>query len=279
MGDREGEAFQVATAGACLAAIGQIELAVESYQRALAYAREAGDRRFEARQMGNLGVAHGCLGDSDRAVDRLEQAKRLASELGDRLVEAGALVNLGDVLTDQHDWATAMSSFEAGIRIADEIQDPDLRARGRWGMALAALCTGDLARSQVLAEQAREFLVPLVAHEIVLLGLILVRASQPRKAETSFRAALRHADDLLAREARLFAVLDAKGLALSGLALVTGEQDHAASAAAAYSAARSITRARGVVGRAALLFDQLAAADHANALSRVGPAVRGEEPS
>lgn len=278
LGDREGEAYQVANAGTCLAAIGQYEPAIEGYKRALAYGREIRDRRFEARQLGNLGIAYGCLGDTARAIESLEQAHRIATELGDRLVEAGTLVNLGHLFIDRTDWATAVSRYEAGIRIADEMQDPDLRARAYYGMSLATLCAGDLSRSRSVAEQAQEVALTLGAHDIVMLGVILARSQEFAKAEREFSRAIRNAEALLTREAKLFAALDSKGLALAGLALVTRDQDRAAAAAEAYRAARSICRAPGIVNRTVMKFHQLVVADEKGVLSSIRPDVAGESP-
>ena len=68
--------------------------------------------------------------------------------------------------------------------------------------------------------------------------------------------------------------LDAKGLALAGLAVLEGG-DHAAEAIAAFRAARAITVAPGIVGRVKRLLDAMAPADAAGILAPVSRAAEG----
>jgi hypothetical protein len=71
-----------------------------------------------------------------------------------------------------------------------------------------------------------------------------------------------------------YGALDAKGLALAGLA-VLGGGDRAAEAVAAFRAARAITSAPGIVGRVRRLLDALAPTDPAGILARVHEAAEG----
>lgn len=70
--------------------------------------------------------------------------------------------------------------------------------------------------------------------------------------------------------------LDAKGLALTGLAVLEGAQRDA-EAIAAFRAARAITKAPGIVGRVRRLLDARAPADAAGVLSPIYPAAEGRE--
>ncbi len=65
-------------------------------------------------------------------------------------------------------------------------------------------------------------------------------------------------------------------LALCGLALGAGGQDYVQQAGESYRAARAITSAAGIVGRALRLFDALAVVDEAGILAGVRDAIAGE---
>ncbi len=73
-----------------------------------------------------------------------------------------------------------------------------------------------------------------------------------------------------------YGALDAKGLALCGLVLCEGERNYIGEAIHAYTKARSITRAPGIVGRVLRLFDELTKADTQGLLSGVREAAGGK---
>src|SRR5205823_13221427 len=95
-------------------------------------------------------------------------------------------------------------------------------------------------------------------------------------ATEAFQAAISHADVMLDRNGQNYEALDAKGLALAGLAVLEGGQ-RAAEAIAAFRAARAITKAPGTVGRVRRLLDALAPADSAGILVGVSEAAEGRD--
>jgi hypothetical protein len=76
-------------------------------------------------------------------------------------------------------------------------------------------------------------------------------------------------DALLGHNDTNYGALDAKGLALCGLALCDEDTNYIPDAISSYEAARSITRAPGIVGRVLQLFDELVKADTQELLSGV----------
>jgi hypothetical protein len=94
----------------------------------------------------------------------------------------------------------------------------------------------------------------------VLLGVIALRQGERPAAQEAFAEAVAQADALLAHTAQYYDALDAKGLALCGLALC-GQGDALPAAVGAYRAARAITQVTGTVGRAVRLLHALAQAD------------------
>jgi hypothetical protein len=76
------------------------------------------------------------------------------------------------------------------------------------------------------------------------------------------------AEKLLKLTPQNYEALDAKGLALCGLA-VAGKPEKVESALAAFRAARQITRAAGIVARVRRLFNELLPADSGGILAPV----------
>ena len=131
--------------------------------------------------------------------------------------------------------------------------------------------------ARAAAEAARVHDVPKNNHNILaLLGLIALRQGDRVASVEAFSAAISHADVMLERCEQNYEALDAKGLALAGLAVLEGGQ-RAAEAIAAFRAARAITSAPGIVGRVRRLLDALAPADAAGVLARVAEAAEGQD--
>ena len=76
---------------------------------------------------------------------------------------------------------------------------------------------------------------------------------------------------LLALADRNVNALEARALALSGLAVATGDPAQAAEAAEAFARARAVTRAPGVVADTRRLFDIITAHDHSGILAALDP--------
>ena len=111
---------------------------------------------------------------------------------------------------------------------------------------------------------------PLTSYHVhSWLALLLARVRDRQGAQKAFQRAIRSTNQLLEREPKLFRALDAKGLASSGLAVLTGESRHLASARDAYAQARAVTRAPGVVRRVELLLSQLGQIDRDGILADV----------
>ena len=112
-------------------------------------------------------------------------------------------------------------------------------------------------------------------HNSVLLGVVAYRQRDLNVAKQTFAAAIDQADALLAMTPERYAALDAKAIALCGLALC-GDTEQAIAARAAFRAARAITSAAGVVRKVLQLFDALALADESRVLADIRPAAAGE---
>lgn len=151
----------------------------------------------------------------------------------------------------------------------------------------------DLSNARTTAEIAQGFNYPQNNHNISgLLGLITLWQNDISPARRAFETAVSQADQILNQTPQYFGALDAKAMALSGLALCakrisynkgilpgseTGEpQEYVEAAKAAYRAARTINADAGVVRWELRLFDALAVADETGVLKTVRDAAEGK---
>jgi tetratricopeptide (TPR) repeat protein len=269
LGDRDEAGISLANLGLAYAALGQFERAISHNEEALAIAREVGERRGEGIYLHNFGCACQALGQFEQAIRYHEQFLAIAREIGERRGEGYALFRLAEALNDEgrHDEATRRA-VEA-VRMGRETGDPKIASHGNSNLALARLCVGELPGARAAAEAARPHDVPRNNHNVLaLLGLISLRQGDRAAAAKEFSAAISHADVMLERCAQNFNALDAKGLALAGLAVLEGGH-RAADAIAAFRTARAITKAPGIVGRVRKMLNLLAPSDAANVLARV----------
>ena len=211
-----------------------------------------------------------------QAIAHYEQALAIARETGNRNDEGSWLGNLAEILSDEGHYAEAIQHAIDAVKIGNEISSPNLGSYGNGYLALAYLYSGDLSAARAAAEAARQYDELLNNHYVSLLfGIIALQQGDRALAHQAFTETVTCADTLLSASAQNYAALDSKGLALCGLAL-TEDPNRVAEAAAAYRAARAITKATGIVQRVLRLFDTLAQADADGILAPVRAAAAGE---
>ena len=138
-----------------------------------------------------------------------------------------------------------------------------------------SLYNGDLVAARRMVEAASCHRFPVADPETsTLLGVVAYRERDLRVAKEAFSMAIAQADELLAMTPDRYAALDAKALALCGLALC-GNTQQIPAACEAFTAARKVTSAPGVVKRVLQLFDALAQADHGHILAEVRSVAAG----
>lgn len=260
--DRWGEGTWLGNLGSCYSDLGETGRAIEYHEQALKISREIGDRRGEGADLGNLGSCYSALGEIRRAIELYEQALDIAREIGDRRGEGSRLGNLAEALIDDGRLDDAQRHATASVELAGELDSPDLASFHNTTLALARLQGGEMAAAGEAAAHACSLDVPANNHNAqALRGVIALRQHDRDAAQQAFSAAIAAADALLARTPELYNALDAKALALCGLALCDDEPARVAEAVAAYRAARAINKDAGIVRREQRLLDVLAEAD------------------
>jgi hypothetical protein len=165
--------------------------------------------------------------------------------------------------------------LEQSIEIADEIGNVQFQEISRTSAAIASLYEGDLAEARRMVEAAGRYHFPLEdVNASMVLGVVAFRQKDLSAATKAFAAAIGQADELLAMTPERYGALDAKALALCGLALC-GNTEQIPAARAAFTAARKITSAAGIVKKVLRLFDALAVGDADHLLADLRPVAAG----
>jgi tetratricopeptide (TPR) repeat protein len=264
----------------CLACLGRIAEAIKCCEEALSFARDCVERKQEVVALANLGQYYGELGETDNALDKCDKSIAIAKAIGFGLGEAAALRNLADLDVDNNRLKRAVEEYKQAMELADASQSAHLQQTIRTGLALAQLFSGQLAYAQESVKEACQYDVrALNCKAFAILGVILQRREDSRAAADAFRMAVQHADALLERTPQAYQALDAKALALSGLALSEDSNEYAEYAIDAYQAARRITHDAGIVRRVLRCFDDLAKSDSTQRLTSVRRAAAGTEPA
>ena len=259
-----------ATWGTAAHSLGEYERAIDLHTQALAIFRDIGDRQGEGAALGNLGLCRYSLGEYERAIDLHAQALAIARDIGDRYGEANALDYLGRAWLASGEARRAVTLLEQAVSIADITGDIEPAVEARSWLARARLQLGDPAAALTAAAAGRELPYPAEEPAIRLLeGLALLGLHRREESVQAFRGALAAADALLALADSNVAALQARALALSGLAAATGDPARAAEAGEAFARADAVTGAAGVAADTRRLLDQIACHDQSGILAQI----------
>ena len=137
-------------------------------------------------------------------------------------------------------------------------------------MARTQLQLNDAAAGLATTAAGRELPFPTEEPTLLLLeGLALLKLNHSGESARAFSDAVTAADALLALADRNIAALQARALALSGLAAATGDPARVAEADEALARAHAVTDAAGVVADTRRLFGHIARHDRSGILARV----------
>ncbi|MCJ7625107.1 MAG: tetratricopeptide repeat protein, partial [Anaerolineaceae bacterium] len=123
IGDRCGEENHLGNLGLAYSNLGQVEKAIKCYEKSLLIAREIGDRRGEGADLGNLGGVYRNLGQVEKAIEYYKKALVISKEIGDRRGEGADLGNLGNAYSNLEQVDKAIEYYENALVIAKEIGD------------------------------------------------------------------------------------------------------------------------------------------------------------
>ncbi|MEQ9357203.1 tetratricopeptide repeat protein [Coleofasciculus chthonoplastes] len=96
---------------------------IETFQQALAIARQLKERELEAIILSNIGFAYNTLGQPQKALDFYKQALPIYKEVGDRSGEATILNNIGEVYYGMGQPQKALEDYNKALPIFQEVGD------------------------------------------------------------------------------------------------------------------------------------------------------------
>jgi tetratricopeptide (TPR) repeat protein len=273
IGDRQGEGVWLGNLGLCHYCLGDYRQAIDLNTQALAIARDTGDRQGEGAMLASLGLSHYCLGDYRQAMDLHTQALAIARDMRDRYGEADALNYLGRVWLASGDPHQAVTLLEQAIAVADATGDIEPAVEARSALARAQLQLGDPAAALAAATARPELPYPAEEPAMRLLeALALLELHRTDEAMLAFGVAMTTADALLAFADSNVAAIQARALALAGLATATSDPVRASEAVDAFTRAHAVTSAAGVAADTQRLLEMIGAHDQTGVLTRLSAA-------
>ena len=270
IGDRQRESAELGNLGNCHFDLGDYRQAIDLYSEALAIARDIGARRLEGITLGYLGNCHTSQVNYRQAIDLHTQALAIVRDIGDRYAEATALDYLGRAWLASGDERRAVTLLEQAVNVADSTGNIDPMVKTRSGLARALLQLGDQAGVLAAIAAIPEPPYPIEEPTLRLLeGLALLELHRPEESARAFTSVLMSADALVALADSNVAALQARALALAGLAAATGDPARASEAAEAFTRARTITSAVGVTADTQHLLERIIARDQSGVLAEL----------
>jgi CHAT domain-containing protein/tetratricopeptide (TPR) repeat protein len=116
-GDTYPRALALFSIGISYYSLNDYRKALEYFDQASPLAAAVKDRRLEAGINNYAGGMLDLLGNVDKAVEHFQRANKLAHDVGWLQAEGDALVNIGKIYGDQADWQQALSFYEKGLLV------------------------------------------------------------------------------------------------------------------------------------------------------------------
>jgi len=118
---KEGMAADYGNLGIVYWIKGELEKALEYYEKALELDEELGRKEGMANQLGNIGIVYQIKGELGKALDCHERALELDEELGRKEGMANQLGNIGIVYQDKGELEKAMDCHERALELDEEL--------------------------------------------------------------------------------------------------------------------------------------------------------------
>ncbi|MCL5959532.1 MAG: tetratricopeptide repeat protein, partial [Chloroflexi bacterium] len=104
------------------------ELATHHYERAALYWKRVNNAGYLGHTLNGMGVVQYYLGQYEKALETFEEALAKAREVGYLRVESYVLASIGDVHRDQQRYQEALDSYESSLQIARRVDESFLIA-------------------------------------------------------------------------------------------------------------------------------------------------------
>jgi CHAT domain-containing protein/Tfp pilus assembly protein PilF len=118
--DRDGQAQALNSIASVYNELGQFVRAIESYERALKISKESKDALGESGILNNMGIVYRNLGQFDRAIKLYQDALKIQQKLGDRVGIARTINNLGLVYRNNKEYASSLDYYRQALALTKE---------------------------------------------------------------------------------------------------------------------------------------------------------------
>jgi transcriptional regulator with GAF, ATPase, and Fis domain/tetratricopeptide (TPR) repeat protein len=140
--------------GNAYAARGENQKALELYEQSLTIAGKIADRRIEGINLLNIGHSYSLVGEPQKAIDYFLRALELQRAVGDKSSEAISYNNLGELNSQLGSFKKALDYYNRGYELAQKVKEPRIELANLRGLADLYLTLGDFKESSEKVRQA-----------------------------------------------------------------------------------------------------------------------------
>lgn len=172
---------------------GQYNLAITTYEQALAIMRSLATAQIdEAQMLGLLGNAYESLGDYDAAIAAQRESITLARSLDANNLVANALLSIGNLHRYQAEYATAIAHYLQGVELARTHNNPATVAYGLNDLGITYQHLGYLDKAIAAHTESLELTQltqnpSLQAGILLNIGIIQAHNDSPEAARQTYR--------------------------------------------------------------------------------------------
>ncbi|MEU7477007.1 tetratricopeptide repeat protein [Lentzea sp. NPDC042327] len=156
LGDAQATAAMQLSLGTAQWSAGELRVAAEHFERAVAASRVAGDRYRELSTLGNLGGVHSELGALTEAADCYTRELAFYTEIGDSARRARALGNLGLAQLRLGALADAAAHLRAAVELRESIGETRSAANSLGALGIVHRYLGETGQAAVHLCRARQ---------------------------------------------------------------------------------------------------------------------------
>ena len=135
---------------------GDMEKALEHYEKALEIHTEIGNKLGMTSALGNMGIIYRIQGDMEKALEHYEKALEIDYDIGNKQGMANQLGNMGVVYQIQGDMTKALEHHQKALEIDDEIENKQGMANQLGNMGVVYQTQGDMEKALEYHQKALE---------------------------------------------------------------------------------------------------------------------------
>lgn len=160
-GDRRGQGVSLGALANIYKIQGELQKALDSFEQALELLDRPQDRRYRAFQLHNLGTLYHRLGRREAALDNLRAAERAFAGLGLLRWQASSLSQIGQLALESGDSERALRTLGHALTLRQQVGDRRGEAVALRKIGSALLAGGDVEEARSRYLQALDRLRPL----------------------------------------------------------------------------------------------------------------------